>query len=63
MTKPTKLYDVVIIETVAHRARLEATNIVQLNEIARELWEDDDDRFTRETLGCAELILSDEVRS
>lgn len=64
MTKPDiHLYDVTIIETVAHRAQLEAHDIVHLNEIARSLWDGGDERFTMESLGRADLIIADEVRS
>lgn len=63
MTKPTKLYDVTIIETVVHRAQLEADDVVHLNETARSLWDGGDERFTMESLGRADLIIADEVRS
>lgn len=61
MTTPLRLYDVAIIETVVHRAQLSAHDITHVNELARQLWDEESDVFDHESLGPADLIMADEV--
>lgn len=63
MTTQNRLYDVTIIETSLHRAQIAAHDLAHINELARQLWDDDSEVFDQESLGRAELIIADEVRS
>lgn len=63
MTTPSRLYDVIIIETILHRAQIAAHDLAHINELARQLWDDDGEAFDQQSLGRADLIIADEVRS
>ena len=62
MSKRKKTYEVAIIETTIHRIQLEAYDLVHVNELARELWDDEHGGFVTDSLGRADLIVVDEVR-
>jgi hypothetical protein len=53
-------YDITIVEVLIHRARIGANGIVEANELAREMWDDDGPgAFLTETLGRTDLIVCD----
>lgn len=59
-----KRYDVIITEVVIHRACIAAAGLHEANERAREMWDEDGpEAFVTDTLGRADLIIADEVRS
>lgn len=57
-----KTYDITIVEVLVHRATIEADGLVEANELAREMWDEDGvGCFHTETLGRTDLIVCDEA--
>lgn len=58
-------FAITIVEVLVHRATIEATNLVEANECAREMWDEEEPHaFDTESLGRTDLIIADEeVRS
>lgn len=62
MTASLKSYHITIVEVLVHRTTIEAAGIVEANELAREMWDEDGAGcFHTETLGRSDLIVCDEA--
>jgi len=59
-----KTYDITIVEVLVHRASIEASGLVEANELAREMWDEEGvGCFQTETLGRTDLIVCDEAET